>query len=430
LARFVRFAVVVWLAVAVFVTIPANAAGRNDLVSTHCREIEVPIDQDHSSARLAGCGDDSAANLLWHLDRLDQVDADLDGTFDRSHRGAGAVVYVMDTGVRADHVEFAGDGGTRVIAGFDVARSVPIGGSNCRSANRALNPCYADMTELPAAAHGTGVASLVAGRTVGVAPEAKIVSIRVMNEHGLATTRTYADGLDTIIAHAWSNAAPPFQTAIVNISGWVLERVIPASADPTPVVSYAAVERRMRDMIYGVDARGRRDRNGKKFLFVVAGNNLDGGCGRSGFVDRFPAILGEEIDGVVTVGGMTPDNEWWPGSCRGSVEVLAPAQSIFAATITAADHYRGRKPNQRSGTSFAAPLIAGIAARLIADRPTMTPEQLEAAITATPSRLNHPGSDFADGKVATLQDREQLIATSTVSGSALAMPWRMLESER
>src|SRR5207253_8534008 len=127
------------------------------------------------------------------------------------------------------------------------------------------------------------------------------------NEHGLATTRTYADGLDTIIAHAWSNAAPPFQTAIVNISGWVLERVIPASADPIPVVSYAAVERRMRDMIYGVDAHGRRDRNGKKFLFVVAGNNLDGGCGRSGYVDRFPAILGEEIDGVVTVGGMTAD---------------------------------------------------------------------------------------------------------------------------
>ncbi|HWS72501.1 MAG TPA: S8 family serine peptidase [Thermoanaerobaculia bacterium] len=434
MARCARFAVVVWLALAVFVTIPANAAGRNDLVSTHCREIEVPIDTDHSSARLAGCGDDSAPNLLWHLDRLDQpngeVDGQLHGTFDRSHRGAGAVVYVMDTGIRADHVEFAGDGGSRVIAGFDVARSVPIGGSNCRSANKATNPCYADMTELPAAAHGTGVASLVAGQTVGVAPEAKIVSIRVMNEHGLATTRTYADGLDTIIAHAWSNSAPPFQTAIVNISGWVLERVIPASADPIPVVTYAAVERRMRDMIYGVDARGRRDRNGKKFLFVVAGNNLDGGCGRSGYVDRFPAILGEEIDGIVTVGGMTVDNEWWPGACRGSVEVLAPAQSIFAATITGADHYRGRKPNQRSGTSFAAPLIAGIAARLIADRPSMTPEQLESAITATSSRLRHPGADFAEGKVATLQDRDQLIATSTISGSALGMPWRMLESER
>lgn len=427
MARFVRFAAVVWLAIAVFAAIPAQAAG-GDVVSTHCREIEVPIDETHSSARLAGCGDESAANLLWHLDRIDQVDAQLDGTFDRSHTGAGAVVYVMDTGVRADHVEFAGDGGSRVIAGFDVARSVPIGGSNCRSANKALQPCYADLTELPAAAHGTGVASLVAGKTVGVAPEAKIVSIRVMNEHGLATTRTYLDGLDTIIAHAWSNAAPPFQTAIVNISGWVLERVTPANSDPTPVVSYATVEKRMRDMVSGVDAHGRRDRNGKKFLFVVAGNNLDGGCGRSGYVDRFPAILGQEVEGIITVGGMTADNEWWPGACRGSVEILAPAQSIFAATITAADHYRGRKPNQRSGTSFAAPLIAGIAARMVADRPTMTPEELEAIITATPSRLTHPGSDFAEGKVAVIQDRDALVAGAT--GNAFGMPWRMLESER
>lgn len=427
MARFVRFAVVVWLAAAVSVTIPAHAAGPDTTVSTHCSEIEVPLDASHSSARLGSCGDESAANLLWHLDRLDQADPQLDGRFDRSHRGAGAVVYVMDTGVRADHVEFAGDGGSRVIAGYDVARSVPIGASICRSPNKATRPCYAEMSELAAASHGTGVASLVAGRTVGVAPEAKIVSIRVMNEHGLATTRTYLDGLDTIIAHAWSNAAPPFQTAIVNISGWVLER-IPAGADTTPIVSYAQVERRIRDMIYGVDNRGRRDRNGKHFFFVVAANNLDGGCGRSGYVDRFPAILGSEIDGMITVGGMTADNSWWAGSCRGSVEILAPAQGIFAATITAPDHYRGR--NQRSGTSFAAPLIAGIAARLIASRPFMTPEELEKAISSTPSRIDRPGPDFANGKVAMLEDREELIATSSISGSALAMPWRMLESER
>ena len=63
----------------------------------------------------------------------------------------------------------------------------------------------------------------------------------VMNERGLATTRSYLDGLNAIIRHAWSAGAPPFRTAIVNISGWVLEQ-IPGGLDPRPV-PFATVER-------------------------------------------------------------------------------------------------------------------------------------------------------------------------------------------
>jgi hypothetical protein len=127
-------------------------------------------------------------------------------------------------------------------------------------------------------------------------------------------------------------------------------------------VPFAEVEQKIREMVGGVDAHGNPDPLGKRFVFVVAANNLDGGCGRAGVVDRFPAVLGPKIDGVITVGGMTADNSWWYGSCRGSVEVLAPAQSIFSASISGRDHYRGRHPNLRSGTSFAAPIVSGIAA--------------------------------------------------------------------
>ena len=80
--------------------------------------------------------------------------------------------------------------------------------------------------------------------------------------------------------------------------------------------------------------------------------------------------------------------------------MLAPAQAIFSATITGPDHYRGRRPNLRSGTSFAAPIISGIAARLLADRPDLTPQQLESWITSTPSRVEDPDVRFAYGKVA------------------------------
>jgi subtilisin family serine protease len=434
LARFVRIAVVVSYAVLVLAT-AALAGDRSQIVSTHCQEIEVPLDATHSSARLAGCGDESAANLLWHLDRIGHSTGQLEGMFERTSRGAGTVVYVMDTGIRADHVEFTGDGGSRVIAGYDVAQSVPIGASNCQSGNKALAPCYGDFTELTSAGHGTSVASLIAGHTVGVAPEARIVSIRVMNESGLATTRTYRDGLDAIVAHAWSPSSPPFHTAIVNISGWVLERVLPAASDPAPAIPFSVIEQKIRDMIHGVDAHGRPDSNGKRFLFVVAGNNIDtdhpgrGGCGRDGRIDRFPATLGPRLEGLITVGGMTADNRAWPGACRGGLEILAPGQSIFSATITASDHYRGRKPNLRSGTSFSTPIISGIAALLLGEHPSLTPEQLESMIEKTPSRIGNPTAEYADGRVGIIAILPPAMTSAAATGS-VTVPWRSLESDR
>lgn len=361
---------------------------RAEVVSTLCAETEVPLDATHTAARLGDCGAEHP-DLLWHLDRIDQVGGVLDGRFDRRATGAGAVVYVMDTGIMASHTEFSGPNGSRVIAGYDATGAVTIGRSECTSPDKSTAPCYSDFDELAAASHGTAVASLVAGRRVGVAPDARVVSIRVMNERGLATTRTYMDGLDAILRHA---ATMPFQTAVVNISAWVLERLSSASSDPTPAVPFADVEKKMRDMIAGT--------YGKRFLFVVAANNIDGGCGRSGAIDRFPAILGRTLDGMITVGGMTSSNTAWAGTCNGGVEVLAPAQGIFAASITAVDHYRGRRPNLRSGTSFAAPVIAGIAARLLSERPDLTPEQIEGWITATPSRVENPDIRLASGRVA------------------------------
>jgi subtilisin family serine protease len=407
------------VAIAVLFTVCA-AQLRAEVISSHCAETEVSLDGFYSVSRLERCGDTGTAPLLWYLDRIDQVGSVLDGHVDRGNGGAGSVIYVMDTGVMAAHSEFASNdfprAASRVIAGYDATGSVEIGRSRCTSTDKSTAPCFERIDELAAASHGTSVASIAAGRNIGVAPEALVVSIRVMNERGLATTRTYLDGLEGIIDHAWDPAAPNFRTAVVNISGWVLERLTnTANMDP---VAYETVEQKMRDMIGGVDSNGRPDRNGKRFLFVVAANNVDGGCGSAGVIDRFPALLGMKMAGLITVGGMTADNTSWSGTCRGGVEVLAPAQSIFSATITASDHYRGRRPNLRSGTSFAAPIIAGIAARLLSDRPDLTPQQLEAWITATPSRVYDPTSPLADGRVAYVRS----IAPAPMISSASMTP--------
>ena len=394
MSRSVRLAAV--LLIAVSTTALAFTPGS---VSTRCLEREILLDPRHSVALLEDCGDQYFDDVLWHLDRIDQVESVLDGRFDRGTAGAGSVVYVMDTGIRADHVEFDDGESTRVVAGIDVAGSVSVGASSCTSQSKSLAPCFSTLEELTSSSHGTAVASIIAGSRTGVAPAASLVSVRMMNERGLTTTSTYLKAFDQIIRHAWA-AASVSRTSVVNISGWVLERL---GADDGPPVRFATVERKIREMISGVDASGRPDPDGRRFLFVVAANNVDGGCSSAGIVDRFPATLGERIDGVITVGGMTADNAFWKGGCRGGVEVLAPAQGIFSATITGRDHYRGRRPNHRSGTSFAAPIISGVAARLLADRPEMTPQQVEMAIRATPSRITNPAPVNGEGRVGYLR---------------------------
>lgn len=388
----VRFTLVAAFAVG------ATTVASAQVSSTNCAEMEVSLDAQNSVARLDRCGDDMSAPLLWHLDRIDQIGGVLDGHFDRRNGGSRGIIYVMDTGVMASHSEFASRHGSRVVAGFDATSSVELGRSRCRSTDKATAPCYQAVDELAAASHGTSVASIAAGANVGVAPEARVVSVRVMNERGLATTRTYLEGLEAIVRHAWQPGLPAVRTSIVNISGWVLER-LNGEKPSMPLVRYETVEQKIREMIGGVDASGRPDANGRRFLFVVAANNTDGGCGPAGTIDRFPAVLGQRIDGVITVGGMTVDNLAWDGTCRGGVEVLAPAQGIFSATITATDHYRGRRPNLRSGTSFAAPIIAGIAARMLTDRPDLTPQQVEWWIRSTNSRVEDPSAAMADGRV-------------------------------
>jgi len=390
-------------------------AADGDVVSTYCREAEVPLDALHSAARLVGCGGDARVDLLWDLDRIDQLAPSLDGLYHRGRGGMGAVVYVMDTGVLASHVEFGG----RVIAGFDEASGLRAGRSSCSSPNKALQPCISNYNELPGASHGTSVASIIAGRNVGVAPEADIVSIRVMNESALATTRTYLQGLRAIVRHAWAPTTPPFQTAVVNISGWMLERLA-SEPDPSPV-PFSSVEQMMRTMIGGVDAKGNPDPNGRRFVFVVAANNIDNGCGPSGVVDRFPATLGRKIDGLITVGGMTAGNNWWPGSCHGGAEILAPSEGIFSASITANDHYRGLKPNLRSGTSFAAPIVSGIAARILSDNPLLTPQEVEKMIESTPSRIANPDTSHAAGRVVFVQTQAPALAARRVPPSQARM---------
>ena len=112
----------------------------------------------------------------WGIDRVDQRDLPLSTTYEYNADGSGVTAYIIDTGIRFDHVEFGG----RAVTGFD---AVTIGGT--------AGDCHG---------HGTHVAGTVGGTRYGVAKNVRLVAVRVLNCWGSGTTSGVIAGIDWVTA--------------------------------------------------------------------------------------------------------------------------------------------------------------------------------------------------------------------------------------
>jgi subtilisin family serine protease len=118
--------------------------------------------------------DATQTGATWGLDRVDQHPLPLDGSYTYNNDGSGVTAYIIDTGIRYDHVEFGG----RAVKGVD---EVTPGGdaSDCNG-------------------HGTHVSGTVGGTTYGIAKNVKLVAVRVLNCNGSGTTSGVIAGIDWV----------------------------------------------------------------------------------------------------------------------------------------------------------------------------------------------------------------------------------------
>lgn len=104
----------------------------------------------------------------WHLQRLDTRPDILDGNYDYLGRGAGIQTFILDTGTTPTHADFACNG----LVGCSTTRVT------------ALANTIDDSGNLDGNGHGTHVTGLTVGITYGVAKQAYLSAIKVLNDAG------------------------------------------------------------------------------------------------------------------------------------------------------------------------------------------------------------------------------------------------------
>lgn len=312
-----------------------------------------PDPQTHS-----GCIDN------WGIDRIDQTSVSRNQRYNFTDRGTGVHVYVLDTGIRADHREFQDRFGvSRVSGGYNAS-----GGSTSDTSD-----CYG---------HGTHVAAILGGRTYGVAKDAILHPVRVI---GCAGTSAPESNWITALNWIVGNHNPATQgTAIVNWSGgnvwnWVNSNSTTYVNLRTAVHNLAAVP-----TLLLVQAAGNQSgENGVKTQFNACSYSFGN---ESAFVGdpKYDAIRrifvaggSDEDDGRWTRRPGDPYFSSYCGADCGSnigacVDLFAPAGHVVAASwLNSAGYCR------LSGTSMAAPHVAGVAANYLQRNRQKTAQQVK-----------------------------------------------------
>jgi subtilisin family serine protease len=281
--------------------------------------------------------------------------------------GKGVTVAVLDTGVDVGHPDLSDD----VIAEQCFCTSASGGGCCPNGATQQSGSGSARDEH----GHGTNIAGIITGRggaaPRGIAPDAKIVAVRVLDRDGSASGTA-----QTLSALDWILSSRP-EVKVVNMS--LTYTPFPGACD-----SAASYTQAFAQAVGNLRARG---------VLVVASSGNNGLSGQIGL----PACLTQAVgvgavydDNVGTVSfgctdaTTTADQVACFSNSSTAVDLVAPGAAVTAAAM-------GGGSATYQGTSQAAAVASGAVALLREARPDWSPDQIESA-------LKNTGTPVSDGK--------------------------------
>ena len=306
------------------------------------------------------------------------------------NKGEGVKVCIIDTGIDYDHPDLVAN----YVDGIDLVNG--------------------DADPLDDNGHGTHCAGIVAAAdndigVIGVAPEANLYAVKVLNKRGSGFLSTVIAGINWSIENDMHVISMSLGTSVYSES---LENACVA-ADIEGIVIVAA-----------------------------AGNEGDGDPDTIEY--SYPAAY----DSVIAVGATDINNAAPSWSNSGSfLELAAPGVSIYSTLpiyrVSLTPLY-GFDYGTLSGTSMACPHVAGTAALVLASNPSLTNEDVRLLLQSTADDLGPIGWDtvYGDGLVdaeeaALGEDTTDTIPPALVTGvivttessSRLDISWEAVVSD-
>jgi serine protease AprX len=267
-----------------------------------------------------------------------------------SYAAPAATIAIVDSGIDTTRSDF----GSRVVANVNLST---LSGNSAGDGR----------------GHGTMVAGIAAGSAsgrTGVAPRAKLVSIDVMDDQGMARTSDVIAAADWILANKSKYG--------IRVANFSLHSSMPSSFMFDPLAK--AAERLWFNNV----------------VVVAAAGNYGSTAGPSGVYfapanDPFVITVGATDTGKSV---STLDDVAAPWSAYGYTldgfskpEISAPGRYMVGPVPTTSTLYSERPDHvaatgymELSGTSFAAPVVTGVAALILGRHPDWTADQVKGAL--------------------------------------------------